>query len=118
VNPDGLIDTVAFVESAWFHNLRLADLLRDTALRTIAVDAAAAVDTAYSDAIQRILNGAQAGIWKWHCTNGMDHDSQEIGSHAVHGLHSVVRFGPLIYKELYRLGGRVYREKNCQKVIA
>jgi hypothetical protein len=118
VKPDGMIDTVALVESDRSHNLRVADLLRDTALRTIAVDVAASVDTAYSNAIQRILNGAQAGIWKWHCTNGLDHDYREIGSHAVCGLHSVVRFGPLIYKELYRLGGRVYGEKNCQKGIA
>jgi hypothetical protein len=110
-----MIDTVALFESARSHNLRVADLLRDTALRTIAVEAAAAVDTAYSDAVTRILNGAQAGIWKWYCTNGLDHDNQEIGSHAVRGLHSVARFGPLTYRELYRLGGRVYGEKNCQK---
>jgi hypothetical protein len=113
-----MIDTVALVESARCHNLRAADLLRDTALRTIAVETSAAVDTAYSDAIQQILNGAQAGIWKWRCTNGLDHDTREIGSHAVRCLHSMVRFGPLLYNELYRLYGRVYREKNCQKGIA
>jgi hypothetical protein len=117
VNPDGMIDTVALIESARSHNLRVADLLRDTALRTIAVEAAAAVDTVYSDAVTRILNGAQAGIWKWCCTNGLDHDKQEIGLHTVRGLDSVTRFGPLTYRELYRLGGRVYGEKNCQKGI-
>jgi hypothetical protein len=46
MNPDGMINTVAFVETARTHNLRVADLLRDTALRTIAVEAAAAMDTA------------------------------------------------------------------------
>jgi hypothetical protein len=86
-------------------------------LRTIAVKAAATVDTACSDAVTRILDAAQAGIWKWLCTNGLDHKKREIGSHAVCGLHCVTRFGPLTYEELYRLGGRVYREKNCQKGI-
>jgi hypothetical protein len=73
------------------------------------------VDTACSDAVSQILDAAQAGIWEWLCTNGLDHKKQEIGSHAVRGLHCVTRFGPLTYDELYRLGGRVYGEKNCQK---
>jgi hypothetical protein len=89
VSPDGMIDTVALVESARCHNRRATDLSRDTALRTIAFKVAAAVDTAYSDVIQQILDGARAGIWR--CTNGLDHDTQEIGLHAVHCLHSMVR---------------------------
>jgi hypothetical protein len=117
MNPDGIIDTVAFVETARTHNLQVADLLRDTALRTIAVKAAAAVDTACSDAVTQILDAAQAGIWKWLCTNGLDHKKREIGSHAVRGLHCVTRFGPLTFDELYMLGGRVYGEKKCQKGV-
>jgi hypothetical protein len=91
--------------------------LRDTALRTIAVEAAAAVDTACSDAVTQILDTAQAGIWRWLCTNGLNHKKREIGSQAVRGLHCVTRFGPLIFDELYLLGGRVYGEKNCQKGV-
>jgi hypothetical protein len=79
MNPDGMIDTVAFVETARTHILRVADLLRDTALQTIAVKAAAAVDTACSDAVTQILDAAQAGIWKWLYTNGLDHKKREIG---------------------------------------
>jgi hypothetical protein len=30
----------------------------------------------------------------------------------------VTRFGPLIFDELYQLGGRVYGENNCQKGVA
>jgi hypothetical protein len=117
MNPDGMIDTAALVESALTHNLRVTDLLRDTALQTIAVEAAAAVDTACSDAVTQILNGSQAGIWKWFCTNGLDHNKREIGLHAVCCLHIVTRFGPPTYRELHRLGGRVNGEKNCQKGI-
>jgi hypothetical protein len=117
MNPDGLIDTVAFVETARTHNLRVADLLRDTALRTMIVKAAAAMDTSCSDAVTEILDAAQAGIWRWLCTNGLDHKKREIGSHAVRVLHCVTRFGPLIFDELYMLGGRVYGEKNYQKGV-
>jgi hypothetical protein len=117
MNPDGMIDTVAFVETAQTHNLRVADLLRDTALPTITVEAAAAVDTACSHTVTQILDIAQAGIWKWLCTSSLDHRKREIGSHGVRGLHCVTRFGPLTFGELYMLGGRVYGEKNCQKGV-
>jgi hypothetical protein len=60
-----MIDTTALVVSARCHNRCAADLSRDTALQTTDVEAAAAVDTAPSDAIQKILDGAHAGIWKW-----------------------------------------------------
>jgi hypothetical protein len=83
MNPDGLIDTDALVETARAHNRRVADLLTDTALRTIAVKATTAVDTACSVAVTQILNAAQAGIWRWLCTNGLDHAKREIESHAV-----------------------------------
>jgi hypothetical protein len=115
---DSLIDTDAFVETAQAHNRQVADLLKDTALQTIAVEAAVAVDTACSDAVTQILNVAQTGVWKWFCTNGLDHVERAIGSHAVRSLHCVVRFGPLIFDELYQLGGRVYGEKNCQQGVA
>jgi hypothetical protein len=92
-------------------------LERHSPLRTIAVEAAAAVDTACSDAVTQILDAAEAGIWKWLCTNGLDHKKREIGSHAVRGLHCVTRFGPLTFDELYMLGGCVYGEKNCQKGV-
>jgi hypothetical protein len=118
MSPDGLIDTDAFVETAQAHNRQVTDLLTDTALRSIAVEAAVAVDTVCSDAVTRILNVAQAGIWKWLCTNGLDHAERSIGSHAVRSLHSVARYGPLIFDELYQLDGRVYGEKNCQKAVA
>jgi hypothetical protein len=57
VSLDGMIDTAALVVSDRCHNLRAADLSRDTALLTIAVKAEAAVDTVHSDAIQKILDG-------------------------------------------------------------
>jgi hypothetical protein len=78
MNLDGMIDTNAFVETARTHNLQVADLLRETALRTIAVEAAAAMDTACSDAVTRILDAAQAGIWKWLCTNALDHKNERL----------------------------------------
>jgi hypothetical protein len=118
MSPDGLINLDAFVETAQARNRQVADLLKDTALRTIAVKAAAAVDTACSDAVTQILNAAHAGVWRWFCTNGLDHAERAIGSHEVRCLHCVARFGPLIFDELYQLGGRVYGEKNCQEGVA
>jgi hypothetical protein len=86
--------------------------------QAIDVESAAAVDAALRDATQKIMDSVHAGIWKWHCTNGLDHDHQDIGSHVVHSFHSVVRFGALVYNELYRICGRVYGEKNCYKALA
>jgi hypothetical protein len=68
------------------------------------------LDSLNADVLERLVVHWRIGDWEWEAQR--DHD-RNTGSQAARALHMIVRFGELVWSELYTICGRVQREKTC-----
>jgi hypothetical protein len=85
-------------------------------IHQITVVGAAKVDNAIGGMALAIMNALNVPDWNWVSTNGLDYP-RSVRSHATCTFFMVVRFGGLLWDEIYALCGHVYGEKNCQKGV-
>jgi hypothetical protein len=117
LDANGMIDVGATTVAANHHNQLATTLARDTGVHQVGATLADLTDAAVNAAADQFMGIVDASNWKWYCPNGRDHATRSVGAHAVRCFRSVIRFGALVYKELYDLCGRTYGEKNCHKAI-
>jgi hypothetical protein len=117
LDANGRIDVGATTVAANQHNQLATDLANDTGIHQVGVTLADQIDAAVNTAADQLMGNVGAPNWKWYCPNGRDHATRTVGIHAVRCFRSVIRFGALVYLELYDLCGRSYGEKNCHKAI-
>jgi hypothetical protein len=110
ITKSGRIDLSSTVEWASDYNLSLVWYTDDAGVLTITSAGATELDSMNADMLERLIVHWRIGDWEWEAQRDQD---RNLGSQAACALHMIVRFGELVWSELYTICGRVQGEKTC-----
>jgi hypothetical protein len=110
ITKSGWIDLSSTVERASDYNSSLVWYADDAGVLAIASARMTKPDSVNADILEGLIVHWRFGDWEWRAQR--DHD-RHPGSQAARALHMIVRFGELVWSELYTICGRVQREKTC-----